>query len=85
MKIAFKNPPVVNNFSDLHLLVEAGNEDISIIIFSKNPFSVAGYYSYNLNKHISPAEYAAAIKNILSQEEVFKQTFSSVHIFYNLL
>ena len=83
MKIAFKIPPVVNNFSDLHLLVEAGNEDISIIIFSKNPFSVAGYYSYNLNKHISPAEYAAAIKNILSQEEVFKQTFSSVHIFYN--
>ena len=83
MKIAFKIPPVVDNFSDLHLLVEAGEEDISFLIFSKNPLSIKGYYSYNLSKHISPAEYAAAIKKIILEEDVLKQIFISVNIFYN--
>ena len=83
MKIAFKIPPVVDNFSDLHLLVEAGEEDISFLIFSKNPLSIQGYYSYNLSKHISPAEYAAAIKKIILEEDVLKQVFISVNIFYN--
>ncbi len=83
MKIAFKFPPVNNNFSDLHLLVEAGKEDISFLIFSKNPLSLQGLYSYNLNKSISHEEYVIGIKNILSQEDVLTQPFASVNIFYN--
>ena len=83
MKIAFKIPPVTNNFSELHLLVEAGKENSSFLIFSKNLFSVEGFYSFNLDKNISPAEYAAAINNIIEQEELLKQSFATVHIFYN--
>lgn len=83
MKIAFKIPPVVNNFSDLHLLVEVGKEDISFIIFSKNPFSVNGFYSYNVDKNISSSEYVTAIKNMLLQNDVLTQSFTSVNIFYN--
>ena len=83
MKIAFKIPPVVNNFSNLHILVEAGKEDIAFLIFSKNPLSVEGFYSYNLNKHISSAEYGSAIKDIISQEDILKQPYASASIFYN--
>jgi hypothetical protein len=83
LKIAFKIPPVVNNFSDLHLLVEAGNEDISFLLFKKTPLIVEGFYSYNLNKHISHADYAAAVTNILAQEDMLKQIFASTNIFYN--
>ena len=83
MKIAFKIPPVTNNFSDMHLLVEAGKENISFLILFKNPFSVEGFYSYNLHPNISPADYAVALKNILEEEEVLKHLFSTVSIFYN--
>lgn len=83
MKIAFKIPPVINNFSDLHLLVEAGKEDISFLVFSKNPFSVEGYYSFNFNKNISAKEYSGYVKSILDEEVVLKQSFASVNIFYN--
>ena len=83
MKIAFKIPPVNNNFSDLHLLVEAGKDDISFLVFSKNPLSVEGYYSYNLNQYISAKEYSASIKSIINDEDVLKQSFASVNIFYN--
>ncbi len=83
MKIAFKIPPVTTNFSELHLVVETGKENISFLIFSKNPFSVEGFYSFNLDKNISPVEYAGAIKNIIEHDDLLKQHYATVNIFYN--
>lgn len=83
MKIAFKIPPVTTNFSNLHLLVEAGKENIAFLIFLKNPFSVEGFYLFNVDKNISPAEYSSTLENIIEQEDVLKQHYATVNIFYN--
>ena len=83
MNIAFKIPPVSHLYSDMHLLAEAGKEEISFLIFSKNPFALHGFYAFSFARNIEPAEYAETVKHIVHKEHVLQQEFSSCHIFYN--
>ena len=73
----------MSDLSGLHLLAEAGKEEISFLIFSKSPFALHGFYAYSFKKHLSAEEYEERIQHILSKETVLKHSFESVHIFYN--
>ena len=83
MNIAFKIPPLAQNYSDLHLLAEAGHNEISFLVYGKNPFSLHGFYMYSLNRHISPIEYAAALEKTLHQENELHQKFASCTVCCN--
>ncbi len=83
MNIAFKIPPVTSDISNLHLLAEAGKEEISFLIFSKAPFALHGLYAYSFKKFLNAEEYAERIRNILAKENMLRNTFASVNIFYN--
>ena len=83
MNIAFKIPPVSHQYSDMHLLAEAGKEEISFLIFSKSPFALHGFYAFSFARNIGPAEYADTIRHIIHKEHVLQQQFASCHIFYD--
>ncbi|MEJ7611886.1 MAG: DUF3822 family protein [Ferruginibacter sp.] len=83
MKIAFKIPPAAHDLSDLHLLAEAGKDEISFLLYSKDPFVLQGFYTYSFNKHISDSETAAFIKEIIQKEPVLQQSFLSCNVVYN--
>jgi hypothetical protein len=83
LKIAFKIPPTVEDVSALHLLVEAGNDEISFLLFSQNPFAVEGLYLCQLEKNITATDYANSIEKIIAGENILQQSFASVQIFYN--
>ena len=83
MNIAFKIPPVAQNYSDLHLLAETGHNEISFLVYEKKPFSLQGFYMYSLNRHITPVDYAAALERTLQKEDVLHQKFASCTICSN--
>ena len=83
MKIAFKIPPTGHDLHDLHLLAEAGKDEISFLLYTKDPFVLQGFYTYSFNKHISDNETADFIKEIIHKEPVLQQSFLSSNIFYN--
>ncbi len=83
MKIAFKIPPTIEAISASHLLVEVGNDEISFLIFSQNPFALEGMYLYQLEKNITADDYANNIKQIIGAENILQQTFASIQVFYN--
>jgi len=67
----------------MHLLAEAGKDEISFLLFSKQPFVVHGFYVYSFNKHISPAEYAASLQKIIHDEHSLAAEFASCTVLYN--
>ena len=83
MRIAFKIPPHTHDYANLHLLAEAGKDEISFLIFTKSPLQLQGFYTYSFNKHISDRECAGFIKEIVEKESVLQNKFASVNIFYN--
>lgn len=83
MNIAFKIPPAAHNYSDLHLIAEVGHNEISFLVFSKEPLILSGFYMYSLNRHISSGEYTAALEKTIRKEHVLHQQFASVNIFSN--
>lgn len=69
---------------DAHLLVEAGDEDISLLIFSKSSFKIEGLYSLSLDKNTFPTDYIKELTNFLEQNRSLDSSaFSSIRIFYN--
>ena len=83
MKIAFKIPPILDLNVEFNLLIEVGKEDISFLLFSKNPFAVKGLFSFSLD-NIGSAEYMEDVKNILSEYPALQSSnISSCTIFYN--
>lgn len=83
MKIAFKIPPPHDDHPDMHLLAEAGQDEVSFLIFSKEEHLLLGFYAYSFNKHINPAEYAATLKELVEKEQGLQKQFKSVSVFYN--
>ena len=67
----------------MHLLAEAGKEEISFLIFSRNPLVIHGFYAFSFVRNIMPGEYAENIRHIIHKEQVLVQQFSSCQIFYN--
>lgn len=83
MKIAFKIPPASHDLPGLHLLAEAGKDEISFLLYSKDPLVLQGFYTYSFNKHISDNESAGLITEIIHKEPVLQRPFLSSRIYYN--
>jgi hypothetical protein len=83
LKIAFKIPPIIEDVSASHLLVELSNCEISLLIFSKIPFALKGFHVYELEKNIPAIEYAKELKTIIEDEDIFHQSFATVQVCYN--
>ena len=83
MKAVFKIYPIEKDIPDAHLLIEAGAESISFVLYKKSAFEILGLLVYNLDKNLLPVEIAAAIDNIISNEPVLLQDFSSCTICSN--
>ena len=83
MKSAFKIFSVQEQNNDNHLLIEAGCESISFLLFSKSPFAVNGLIIYNLEKNLLPPELAEEINNCINSESMLRQSFNSCTICYN--
>lgn len=83
MKIAFKIPPIIEDISASHLLVELSNCEVSFLIFSKTPFALQGFYVYELDKNIPATDYAKELKMIIEGESIFHQSFETVQVCYN--
>ena len=83
MKSAFKIFPIQKQNNDSHLLIEAGWESISFLLFSKSPLAVNGLLMYNLDKNLLPAELAEEINDGINNEPLLRQSFNSCKICYN--
>ncbi|MEO5943247.1 MAG: DUF3822 family protein [Ferruginibacter sp.] len=83
MKAAFKIFPSQNNDTDMHLLVEAGAQSISFVIFSKSPLKIIGLLIFNIDKDLLPMEIAAEIDNIISSEPILMEDYASYTIASN--
>jgi Protein of unknown function (DUF3822) len=83
LKIAFKIPPIINDISTSHLLVEACADEISFLIYSQYPIALEGVYIYQFEKNIDAVDYAIDIKKIIAEEKILQHSFASIHIYYN--
>jgi Protein of unknown function (DUF3822) len=83
LKIAFKIPPIIEDVSASHLLIELSNCEVSLLIFSKMPFALQGFYVYELEKNIHPVDYAKELKLLIADEGIFHQSFATVQVCYN--
>ncbi|MEP6713433.1 MAG: DUF3822 family protein [Ferruginibacter sp.] len=83
MKVAFKIFPGDDENTGKHLLIEAGGESISFLLFSKSPFTVLGLLMYNVDKNLLPVELASEVNEAINNEPLLRQTFNSTTICYN--
>ena len=83
MKAAFKIIPEEEQSNDNHLLIEAGAESISFLLYSKSPIKINGLYLYNLDKNLLAAEIAAEINDGINNEPLLQQSFTSSTVCYN--
>jgi hypothetical protein len=83
MKAAFKIFPHQTDISDKHLLIEAGWEGISFVLFSKSPLAIHGLLVYNFEKNLLASEVAQEIAGIINNESILKQQVNSVTICSN--
>ncbi|MEO6668685.1 MAG: DUF3822 family protein [Ferruginibacter sp.] len=79
MKTAFNIPPTVKEISSLNLLIEAGDHDISLIWFTKDPFSIKGLAVYNIRDAYAQSD----IREIFSLQNSWLSGLSSVTICYD--
>ncbi len=83
MKVAFKIQPIVEEISSLHLLLEVGNNEMSLLLYSTNPFIVQGHFLFILDDIFITKEYANSIKMELEQHHLLPTQFASVNVIYN--
>ena len=84
MKIAFKIEPSAEQNKQTHLLVEAGDEDISFMIYSNSPYKIEGLYAVSLDKNTFPTDYINEVATFIVQNHFLSaNVFSSINIFYN--
>jgi hypothetical protein len=83
LKVAFKIPPIIEDISASHLLVELRNCEVSFLIFSNMPFALKGFYVYELDKNLPAAIYANELKTIIDNEGILHQSFATVQVCYN--
>ncbi len=84
MNIAFKITPQAEDVSQLHLLAEAGEDEISFLVFAKDPVMLHGFYSFNFDGDTSINNIVANFKNVLETEPWLLSRFASKNIFYNV-
>lgn len=64
--------------------MEAGDEDISFLIYSDSPFKMEGLYIINLEKNIFPTDYVNEVTGFIAQNRFLSMAvFSSIKVFYN--
>jgi hypothetical protein len=85
LKIAFKIPPIIEDVSTSHLLVELSNNKVSFLIYSTMPFALQGFYVYELEKNIHPVDYTKELKSIIADEGLFDKVFANVKVCYNFV
>ncbi|MFC4261572.1 DUF3822 family protein [Ferruginibacter yonginensis] len=83
MKIAFKIPPTITDFSQKKLLIEVGDNDICFLIYDSNPFTVLGLYVFDFDKNIIATDYAAHLNNIIDNENILSAQYSAINVVYN--
>ncbi len=83
LKVTLKIKPITINFSDNHLLVEAGDTALSFLIYTQNPMTLLGFYKFELDKNITTIDYTAALKTIIETENTLQQKFATTKIYYN--
>jgi Protein of unknown function (DUF3822) len=83
LKIAFKIPPIIEDISTSNLLIELSNDEISFLIFSTGPYTLQGFYVYELEKNIPASHYAKELKDIVHEEAIFHQLYTTVQVCYN--
>jgi hypothetical protein len=83
LNVAFKIPPIIDDFSALHLLIEVGNIESSLLLYTKNPFALQGFYSFLSTENTSANDYADELKKAIRNEGLHEHNFASVQIMYN--
>ncbi len=83
MKIAFNILPVITDYENVNLLVEAGNYGISFVWFKKDPLNVLGISVYHLTDRMLPGEVADEIEKTLHASPVFNKIHASITICYD--
>jgi hypothetical protein len=83
LKVAFKIPPIIEDISASHLLVELRNCEVSFLIFCNMPFALKGFYVYELDKNLPAAVYANELKTIIDNEGILHPSFATVQVCYN--
>ncbi len=83
LKVAFKIPPIVEDISLLHLLLEVGNNEVSLLLYSTNPFTLQGHFIFTLEDKFFTKDYENTVKMILAQYHLVPMHFASVNIIYN--
>lgn len=81
MKTAFKILPATATAQPQHLLVEIGQEGLSIIYYSIAPFQVDGWMNFHFDKNQPASRMAAAVEDLLQKESM--PAFNTCHIFFN--
>lgn len=84
MKIAFKIPPTITDFSQKKLLIEVSDNDICFMIYESSPLTVLGLYVFDFDKNIIAADYAAHLNNIIDNENILSAQYAAVNVVYNL-
>ncbi|WP_255155908.1 DUF3822 family protein [Ferruginibacter sp. HRS2-29] len=84
MKTAFKILPTEEISRPQHLLVEAGTENISFLLYTRSPFRGEGLLAYQLEGVQDATQVAADLKTLLADEPLLKQSFHSTRILYNV-
>ncbi len=81
MKTAFKILPASPATQPLHLLIETGQEGVSLIYYSTAPFQVDGWMNFHFDKNQPASQIASAVKYLLENESL--PAFNTCHIFFN--
>ncbi len=63
--------------------MEVGNVSTTMVLCTKKPFVIQGYYSFLSEDNISTNEYAAVLKQTIKNESLNDHGFAMVHIMYN--
>jgi hypothetical protein len=81
LKTAFKILPTAPATLPQHLLIEIGQEGLSIIYYSIAPFQVEGWMNFHFDKNQPSSQMAAAVDELLEKESL--PPLNSCHIFFN--
>lgn len=75
--------PVITDYENVNLLVEAGNYGISFVWFTKDPLNIVGISVYHLSDRMLPEEVADEIEKTLKASPVFSKINASTTICYD--
>lgn len=83
MKIAFKIPPHAGKKASLHLLAEAGEDEVSFLMYEKQPFVAHGFYTFNFDRHLNVSELRERIESIFGEKDILSREYVSSKLMVN--